>query len=149
MYVGLNHDFYHVLLSLVRSDEASKMCISIISLILFIMKTNYRQQTYLIGGITLLFIGVLWLLRSLGITLPDHVISFPTLVIAIGLVILIKSEFKSESGWLIFAFGDVLLLNKLVPDKNLLQIGSASIILVLGAYYLLRYFTDENKSTNN
>lgn len=113
------------------------------------MKTNYRQQTYLIGGITLLFIGVLWLLRSLGITLPDHVISFPTLVIAIGLVILIKSEFKSESGWLIFAFGDVLLLNKLVPDKNLLQIGSASIILVLGAYYLLRYFTDENKSTNN
>lgn len=107
------------------------------------MKVNYKQQTYLIGGVTLLIIGLLWLLRSLGITLPDHVISFPTLIIVTGLIILIKSEFKSESGWITFSFGVVLLLNKLFPDQNLLQIGSASIILALGAYYLLRYFSAE------
>lgn len=111
------------------------------------MNSNYKQQTYLIGGIILIAIGLLWLLHSIGIELPDHLISFPSLVMVTGLIILLKSNFKSESGWIVFSFGSVLLLNRLIPNQNLLQIGTASIITILGAYYLLRYFTDGKSSS--
>ena len=111
------------------------------------MNSNYKQQTYLICGIILIVIGLLWLFHSIGIELPDHLISFPSLVMVTGLIILVKSNFKSESGWIVFSFGSVLLLNRLVPNQNLLQIGTASIITILGAYYLLRYFTDGKSSS--
>ena len=113
------------------------------------MNSNYKQQTYLIAGVILLAIGLLWLFKAIGIELPEHLISLPTLVIVTGLVILVKAQFKSESGWIVFSFGTVLLLNRLIPNQNLLQIGTASILAILGAYYLLRYFTDGNNLTGN
>ena len=113
------------------------------------MNSNYKQQTYLIAGVILLAIGLLWLFKAIGIELPEHLISLPTLVIVTGLVILVKAQFKSESGWIVFSFGTVLLLNRLIPNQNFLQIGTASILVILGAYYLLRYFTDGNDLTCN
>lgn len=106
-----------------------------------------KQNTYLVIGIILITIGTLWLFRSIGIELPEHLISIPTIFIVSGLVVLIKAGFKSEAGWVIFACGWVLLLNRMFPNRNLSQIGTASILLVLGAYYVLRYFTgDKNKT---
>ena len=113
------------------------------------MNSNYKQQTYLIAGIMLLAIGLLWLFKAVGVELPEHLISLPTLVIVTGFVILVKAQFKSESGWIVFSFGTVLLLNRLIPNQNLLQIGTASILAILGAFYLLRYFTDGNNSADN
>jgi len=113
------------------------------------MNSKYKQQTYLIAGILLLTIGLLWLIKSIGIDLPEHLISLPTMVMVTGLVILVKSHFKNESGWIVFSFGSVLLLNKLIPNQNLLQIGTASILTILGTYYVLRYFTDGNDNATN
>lgn len=96
----------------------------------------------------LITVGALWLFRSIGIELPEHLISLPTIIILSGLIVLIKTGFKSEAGWIIFAFGLVLLLNRIIPNRNLNQIGTASIILVLGAYYVLRYVTEDKNKLN-
>ncbi len=111
------------------------------------MSGTYKQQTYLIAGLILMSIGIIWLFNAIGVELPEHLISIPTLVTVSGLIVLVKAQFKSESGWILFAFGIVLLLNRFIPDRNLIQIGTASIILILGAYYLLRYFTDSRASS--
>ena len=107
-----------------------------------------KQTTYLVVGMILITIGTLWLFRAMGIELPEHLISIPTIFIVSGLVVLIKAGFKGEAGWVIFAFGWVLLLNRMFPNRNLNQIGTASILLVLGAYYVLRYFTEDKNKTN-
>lgn len=108
------------------------------------MNPTEKQTTYLVVGMILITVGALWLFRSIGIELPEHLISPPTIIILSGLIVLIKTGFKSEAGWVIFAFGLVLLLNRII--RNLNQIGTASIILILGAYYVLRYVTeDKNK----
>lgn len=96
----------------------------------------------------LITVGALWLFRSIGIELPEHLISLPNIIILSGLIVLIKTGFKSEAGWIIFAFGLVLLLNRIIPNRNLNQIGTASIILVLGAYYVLRYVTEDKNKLN-
>lgn len=107
-----------------------------------------KQTTYLVVGMILITVGALWLFRSIGIELPEHLISLPTIIILSGLIVLIKTGFKSEAGWIIFAFGLVLLLNRIIPNRNLNQIGTASIILVLGAYYVLRYVTEDKNKLN-
>lgn len=110
------------------------------------MNPTEKQTTYLVVGMILITVGALWLFRSIGIELPEHLISPPTIIILSGLIVLIKTGFKSEAGWVIFAFGLVLLLNRIIPNRNLNQIGTASIILILGSYYVLRYVTeDKNK----
>lgn len=111
------------------------------------MNQAEKQTTYLVVGMILITVGTLCLFRSIGIELPEHLISVPTTIMLSGFIVLIKAGFKSEVGWVIFAFGLVLLLNRMVPNRNLNQIGTASIILILGAYYVLRYITEYKRKT--
>lgn len=106
------------------------------------MKQHVRNKAYLAGGIILSVLGVLWLIHALGIVIPQIIVSFPSLVMLIGLITLIQTKFKSEVAWVIFGFGVVLMLNKLFPNQNIWQIGLAGLLLALGIYYLLRYFTE-------
>lgn len=106
------------------------------------MKQHVRNKAYLAGGIILSVLGVLWLIHALGIVIPQIIVSFPSLVMLIGLITLIQTKFKSEVAWVIFGFGVVLMLNKLFPNQNIWQIGLAALLLALGIYYLLRYFTE-------
>lgn len=106
------------------------------------MKQHVRNKAYLAGGIILSILGVLWLIHALGIVIPQIIVSFPSLVMLIGLITLIQTKFKSEVAWVIFGFGVVLMLNKLFPNQNIWQIGLAALLLALGIYYLLRYFTE-------
>ncbi len=107
------------------------------------MKSN---KSYLVGGIILVVIGLLWLVKSIGIVLPDIVISTQTVVILIGLITLIQYKFQSEAGWIIFLFGNVWMFHRLNPGHNILSIGTAALILGLGLYYLLRYFIQSKQS---
>lgn len=102
-----------------------------------------KNKSYLVGGIVLVTIGILWMLHALNIHLPQIVLSFPALVTMIGVLILVQTKFKSEIGWIIFGFGNVLLLNKLFPNQNIIQIGFAGILILLGLYYLLKYINQK------
>jgi len=106
------------------------------------MKQHVRNKAYLAGGIILSILGVLWLIHALGIVVPEIIVSFPSLIMLIGLITLIQTKFKSEVAWVIFGFGVVLMLNKLFPNQNIWQIGLAGLLLILGIYYLIKYFTE-------
>jgi len=77
------------------------------------MKQHVRNKAYLAGGIILSILGILWLIHALGIVVPEIIVSFPSLIMLIGLITLIQTKFKSEVAWVIFGFGVVLMLNKL------------------------------------
>lgn len=104
---------------------------------------NKRKDSYLIFGLLLMGIGSIWLLNTMGIQLPARLFSFPTFVVAVGLLTLVKTKFKSEIGWVIFGFGLVWTFDDMLPGRQVIQLGTASIILILGGYYLLKYFTGE------
>jgi hypothetical protein len=129
------------------------MFIPIIGITLFSLKPqipkSMKNKSYLVGGLILITIGLLWLLHALNIHLPEVLLSFPSLVTMIGILILVQAKFKSELGWIIFGFGNVLLLNRLIPDQNIIQIGVAGILIILGLYYLLRYFGQQDSIKTN
>ena len=106
---------------------------------------NKRKDSYLIIGVLLVGIGLIWLLNTLGIELPAQLFSMPTFTVIVGLITLVKSKFKSELGWVIFSFGVVWAFEDMLPHRQILQLGTASIVLLLGGYYLLKYFTSEKE----
>lgn len=55
----------------------------------------------------LLAIGLLWLFKAVGIELPEHLISLPTLVIVTGLVILVKPNSKANRVGLFFLWNGI------------------------------------------
>ena len=63
-------------------------------------------------GLIILIIGTVWLLKALGVMIPDWVTTWPMFLIAIGIVILIKYNFQSTGGAFILLLGSYFLLRR-------------------------------------
>lgn len=76
-------------------------------------KSNYpAKNNDITVGVILVLIGGVILLRTLGIWFPSWVTTWPMILIAIGLIVSIKSNFKSGFGLFMIAFGGFFLLVK-------------------------------------
>lgn len=66
----------------------------------------------MIFGFIILAVGVLILLRKLDVFYPDWLLSWPMILIAIGVITLIKHEFKSFFGVMMLGLGMYFLLER-------------------------------------
>ncbi len=76
-------------------------------------KFSNQKNNYTLG-IILIAIGAIILIKKLGFIIPFWLLSWPMIFIAIGLVILINSQFKNISGYFFLVFGSFFLLKKYV-----------------------------------
>ncbi|MEB2781042.1 DUF5668 domain-containing protein [Algoriphagus sp. C2-6-M1] len=65
-----------------------------------------------IFGFIILAVGVLILLRKLDVFYPDWLLSWPMILIAIGVITLVKHEFKSFFGVMMLGLGAYFLLER-------------------------------------
>ncbi|MFA6261926.1 MAG: DUF5668 domain-containing protein [Bacteroidia bacterium] len=68
------------------------------------------------GGLIIVSIGVVMLLRELGYDIPHWLISWKTLLIVIGFYIGIKHKFRNPGWFLLMAVGGVFLLGDIYPE---------------------------------
>lgn len=99
------------------------------------MKKNDNR----IFGILVLVIGVLLLLKQIGIFSPHWVFTWPMILIAIGVIIGVKSGFRNNGSLVLLIVGLFFLLrnNNLLPDhfaSYLLPVG----LILLGIILLFR-----------
>lgn len=66
----------------------------------------------LIFGFIILGLGVLLLLRKIGFFYPDWLLSWPMILIVIGLVVSVKHQFKSFFGFIMLFLGVYFLLER-------------------------------------
>jgi len=99
------------------------------------------------SGLILLAIGVIFFLRNFGIDIPDWVISWRTLLIAIGLFIGFKRNFKGAA-WLIFVVVGAYFTLEDIGDFNLSRYYFALIFIALGLYLILKPKADPLKKWN-
>ena len=66
----------------------------------------------MVFGFIILAVGVLILLRKLNVFYPDWLLSWPMILIAIGVITLIKHEFKSFFGVMMLGVGLYFLLER-------------------------------------
>jgi len=73
-------------------------------------------------GVVILIIGVIWLLRRMGLYLPYWVFSWETLLIAIGFIIGIDNKFRNPASYILIAIGAIFLINDIFNiDFNIFQ----------------------------
>lgn len=100
---------------------------------------NNNSDGGLVFGIIILGIGVLLLLKKMGVFYPSWILTWPMVLITIGVVTLVKSEFKSFFGAIMLGAGTYFLLTKefgiqLGIDRYLFPI----ILIVLGIYLITK-----------
>ncbi|UZD24568.1 cell wall-active antibiotics response protein [Algoriphagus halophytocola] len=78
------------------------------------MKRNVRPNNDggIIFGFIILAVGVLILLKKLDVFYPDWLLSWPMILIAIGVITLVKHEFKSFFGVVMLSLGAYFLLER-------------------------------------
>ncbi len=101
------------------------------------MGTNNKSNEKWIG-LTILGVGVLILLRNLHLPIPTVFFSWPMILIAIGLVVALKDNFKGNAWIILMGLGAFFLFVKTRPDWNLGSFIAPAILIAIGLSFLLR-----------
>lgn len=89
-------------------------------------------------GFFIVTIGVLFLLRQMGVPFPNWFFSWPMLFIGAGLFIGITENFR-DGGWLVpILFGGVFLIDRIIPEFSFRNYLWPIVIIAIGLYLVLR-----------
>ena len=70
-----------------------------------------RGNSALYTGLFIIALGVIWLLRKMGVYLPDWVVSWQTILIVIGIGIGVGNNFRNAASWVLIGIGTIFLVN--------------------------------------
>lgn len=100
---------------------------------------NYRSPRSMWTGILILGIGVLILLRRMGLDIPGRLFSWEALLIVIGIVIGLRSGFRNFSSFILIAIGLLFMARRegWIP-YSLGRFVFPSAIIIAGLLILLR-----------
>src|SRR5690606_33818376 len=89
------------------------------------------------AGLLILMVGVILLLQRMGIFFPGWLFSWPMLIIAIGVVVLVKHRFQSGFGFFMVLFGSIFLIKRelhySIDMTYLIPVG----LILLGLYLMV------------
>lgn len=98
---------------------------------------NIKTKRYFVLGVLLVIIGVLNTIDNLGLYLPFWVVSWHTILLAIGLLVGYRKDFKA-GGWIIMVFIGTLFTLESIIGFAIGEIIPALLLMGLGAYLLLK-----------
>ncbi|HLW20166.1 MAG TPA: DUF5668 domain-containing protein [Cyclobacteriaceae bacterium] len=101
-------------------------------------RRNNSNNNNLTAGLLILIVGSVLLLQRMGVFFPGWIFSWPMMIIAIALVILVKHQFRSGAGFFMLLFGTFFLLKRefdLPVDigEYLIPVG----LILLGLYLMI------------
>lgn len=108
--------------------------------------TKNHGSRRIFTGLFLLAIGVLILAQKIGAPIPDWLLSWHTLLIALGLFVGIKSNFRNP-GWIIMVvIGGFFLADDIVPGIDLHNFIAPAILITIGAFFIFKPKTNWKRS---
>ncbi len=97
-----------------------------------------RSRGKLIAGTIIVIAGLLFLFRELGLYIPRWIFSWEMILIAIGVVILVRHKFQRLSGYILIAIGVLFKLNDFYPDLINLRLFWPILIIFFGGSMIYR-----------
>lgn len=100
---------------------------------------NISRSAKVITGVFIIAIGALLLLHNAGLNLPDWVISWHTFLMALGLYIGVRHQFKSNAWLVLFLIGAYFTIREIQEDFPKVQMIQSvfPVILVLSGLFLI------------
>jgi len=91
-----------------------------------------------LAGLLLITIGCLIIAEKQGVIFPEWLLSWKTLLIAIGLVIGAKHRFRT-AGWLLpVVIGGVFLVGDIFPELTLRHYAAPAVLIIIGLFLIFR-----------
>lgn len=108
------------------------------------MKQSHLRAKILTGVLVIAF-GVLFLLRTMGYVLPFNLFSWKVLLICIGLVHLVKHDFKRFGGYVMILIGGVFILNDITDIQINTKFLWPVLIILFGVSIIYKNLTRGKK----
>ena len=99
---------------------------------------NYSSGGRVWAGCLLLIIGGLLLAKQVGADFPAWMFHWPMLLIAIGLLISLKSGFKNAGGLIMMVVGGAFLVNEIIPDAHMENFIWPVILIIAGIIFIIK-----------
>jgi predicted membrane protein len=93
-------------------------------------KSNKRSK--IATGLLVITFGVLFLLKELGYHIPEWVFRWEMILISVGIIVIIRSKFRSLPGYLMILIGKLFLLHQWYPDAINMRIIWPILIIIAG-----------------
>src|SRR6476469_2762299 len=90
------------------------------------------------SGLLLLAVGGLLLARQIGADIPDWMFHWPMLLIAIGLLISLKSGFRNTGVFIMILIGSAFLLNDIIPNAHMQDFIWPGILIIAGFIFIVK-----------
>ncbi len=98
----------------------------------------YKSKGRVLTGLFLIAAGVLLFAYKMGAPLPGWLFTWPVALIAIGLLIGFKHNFRNPGGFILILIGGLNLVDRLNPGLNFHTFIAPLIIIMLGLYFIFR-----------
>jgi len=99
---------------------------------------QHPPKSRIYTGLFLLIAGVAVLIHKLGAPIPYWVFSTGTLLIGIGVLIGLNSNFKNPGAFIVLFIGSVFLANEFFPSFNIKNFIFPIILISIGIAFILR-----------
>ena len=103
-------------------------------------QNHYKQQQRgrFMTGLVLIGAGCLWLAKQSGVAIPGWLLSWPMILIAIGVIQWVQHAGKKMSAYVLLLIGGIFLAEKFMPDLHLGRIAWPLVIILVGIGLILR-----------
>lgn len=98
---------------------------------------NNKFNRHIVAGAIVTALGLLLMLDNLGLHIPHWILSWHTVMLAVGLLIGYRKDFK-VSGWLVLVIIGGIYTLKDIAFFDFSRFTSAFVLIGLGAYLLLK-----------
>lgn len=97
-----------------------------------------NQNGKVMAGLIIVAVGALLLVNNIWIDMPNWIFKWHTFLMALGLFIGFKHNFRN-SGWLvIFLIGTYFTLDRAIPDLNMAHVVFPIMLVVLGIFLIFK-----------
>jgi hypothetical protein len=102
--------------------------------------TNFsvRKNGRVVGGLILIGIGAVLLLRNMGFWLPGWLFSWPMILILVGIYSGFKHNFRNNTWIILIGLGGFFLVSDFIPELGLRPLFWPIIIIGAGILFILR-----------
>ncbi len=114
-----------------------------------IMEVQKRNR--LIGGFMFILVGSLVFARKLGVLFPDWLFTWPMFLIALGVYVGAKHNFKNPSWAAMVLIGSVFMLERVFPDFRIHEFFWPILLIAIGVFVIIKpnkpkhHFRDGNE----
>ncbi len=99
---------------------------------------NNRENGRIAGGLILVAVGAVLLLRNIGFLFPHWLFSWPMILILVGIYSGFKHQFRNNSWIILIAIGGFFLFDRFIPEFGLEPYFWPVLIIVIGVIFILR-----------